>query len=179
MEIQYHHPIPHCLLYQARAWIFSCEKSDWLYVMVCMWLFMLHGGSGFNRSLCGCCWKKEVVCLLLINMAHVSCMIVFSGCNTCQKRFFFLFLMWTCLCLDLTVCWFMKKADLKVMTQDHFVSPWSPSLTLGCVIIIALCDSHTGLLRANASWQLFLREDQWALAAAANGGLSPAPLYCR
>lgn len=43
------------------------------------------------------------------------------------------------------------KAELKVMTQDDFVSPWSSSLTQGCITIIALPDSHTGLLKANAN----------------------------
>lgn len=43
------------------------------------------------------------------------------------------------------------KAELKVMTQDDFVSPWSSSLTQGCITTIALPDSHTGLLKANAN----------------------------
>lgn len=60
-----------------------------------------------------------------------------------------------------------KKA---VVTQDQWVSPLSLSLTQGCIIIIALCDSHTASLRANASWQLSLHEGPWATLDA--GGLS-------
>lgn len=63
-----------------------------------------------------------------------------------------------------------KSRELKVVTQDHLVSPLSLSLTQGCIIIIALCDSHTASLRANASWQLFLHTGPWALVDA--GGLS-------
>lgn len=63
------------------------------------------------------------------------------------------------------------------MTPDHFISPLSLSLTQGCIIIIALCDSHTAPLKANARWQLFLCEGPWALVAA--GGLFLALLYCR
>lgn len=94
---------------------------------------------------------------LLINMEQNSFLVFVhflfhsSICiSSCQKGF--------CVALNVNVSLLRPysmllygKSRRKVMTQDHFVSPWSPRLTQGCIIIIAQYDSHTAPLRANAS----------------------------
>lgn len=49
------------------------------------------------------------------------------------------------------MCGEREKKSKAVVTWDQWVSPWSLRLTQGCILIIAVCDSHTASLRANAS----------------------------
>lgn len=104
-----------------------------------LWIFGGHCVSVVEKG--GC----VSACLLPILIRRF-----FAPRSSCQSGF--------CVALDVNVsppCPYSMllygKAELKMMTQGYFVSPWSPGLTHGGVIIIDLCDIHTAPLRTNAS----------------------------
>lgn len=155
------------------AWIFSHKKYVWICVYKCQCICdcLCYGRAVGISGRISVVEKADLVLSDLPLDKHVT---VFVSLSCCQKEFFVVLSVTVSLLRPYSVLLY-GKAGLEVMTQDQFVSPWSPSLSQACIIIIALYDNHTAPLRANASWQLFLCKDQWALAAA--GSLSPAPLY--